>query len=156
MAESAHKLTFPHELGRGSANLSRGDLRAVQEYVVDSFGGADGSRYDHLLYGTIGSCTDFDASGSDVGEHERPQIGVLSEKACRGHSTSEPGLRNFVDSLVFGRLYRKELSALCVGMKPSVGRAGSNFITQQLECAECKLKTSEGYSSWICLCVCVC
>ena len=91
VAEGAHQLTFPHELGSCSADLSRWDLGAVQEYVVDLFGGADGSRHGHLLHGTIRSCTDFDTGRSDVGEHERPQLGVLGEKACGGHSTSELG-----------------------------------------------------------------
>ena len=89
MADSTHQLTFPHELGRGSADLSRGDLGAVQEYVMNSFGGADGSRHGHLLHATIRSGADFDTGRSDVGQHERPELRELGEKACSGHSTSD-------------------------------------------------------------------
>ena len=85
VAEGAHKLTFPHELGRGSADLGRGDLGAVQEDVVDLLCGADGSRHGYLLHAAIGSGADSDASESHVREDERPQLRILGEKAFRGH-----------------------------------------------------------------------
>ena len=62
VAEGAHQLTFPHELGRGSSNLGRGDLGAIQKDVVDLFGGADGSRHGRLLHAAVGSGADSDTS----------------------------------------------------------------------------------------------
>ena len=67
VAESTHKLTLPHKLGCGSANLCRGDLRAVHEDVVDLFSSADGSRHCHFLHATVGSRSDSDASQPNVG-----------------------------------------------------------------------------------------
>ena len=71
VAEGAHQLTFPHELGGRLADLGRRDLGAVQEHFVDLFGGADGSRHGHLLHAAVGSCADSDTSEPYVGEQER-------------------------------------------------------------------------------------
>ena len=85
VAEGAHQLTFPHELGCGSADSAARDLSRVMEEVVDLFGCADGSRYGHLLHGAIGSGADFVSDLSYVGEHERSQLRIFRKKALGGH-----------------------------------------------------------------------
>ena len=70
VAEGAHKLTFPHELGRS--------LGFSQKWV-DGFGGG-AHRNDHLLHFAVGSATDIGASELDVGENERPQPWMIAEK----------------------------------------------------------------------------
>ena len=70
VAESAHQLTFPYELGRGFSFTQNG---------VDGFG-CGVNTYDHLLNFTVGSTADFSASELDVGESERPQSRMIAKE----------------------------------------------------------------------------
>ena len=53
---------------------------------MDLLGGADGSRHGHLLHAAVGSGADSDAGGSQVGEHERPQLRILAKEVFGCHS----------------------------------------------------------------------
>ena len=79
VAEGAHQLTFPHELGRRFLDGCGRDLGQVLEEFVYLFSGADGSRYGHLLHAAVGSGTDSSASEPHVGEQERPQLRVAKK-----------------------------------------------------------------------------
>ena len=80
VAEGAHQLTFPHELGRRFLDGGGRDLGRVLQEVMYPFSGADGSRYGHLLHAAVGSGTDSSASEPHVGEQERPQLRVVTKK----------------------------------------------------------------------------
>ena len=83
VAEGAHQLAFTHELGHCLGNLVVAP-RAVDllQKGVDGFsGGADG--YGHLVDSAVGSTAYSSASELHVGEHERPQLRVGSEKSFR-------------------------------------------------------------------------
>ena len=83
VAEGAHQLAFPHELGRGLADCCDRDLGCIQEEIVDLFGGADGSRHSHLLHAAVGSCADCGTSEPYVGEQERLQLWIVAKKASQ-------------------------------------------------------------------------
>ena len=79
VAEGAHQLTFPHELGDGFGQFcSRCSIPFLQE-GVDGFS-CGAHRKDHLLYFAVGSATDSGTSELDVGENERPQPRMIAEK----------------------------------------------------------------------------
>ena len=86
MAEGAHQLTFPHELGRCSADSGGRDLSRVVEEVVDLFG--------QMAPGTATSSTLPKAPApiliptSYVGEHERSQLRIFGKKALGGPQLS--------------------------------------------------------------------
>ena len=73
VAESAHQLTFPYELGRGFSFTQNGV-----------------NRYDHLLHFTVGSTANFSASELDVGENERPQPGMIAKEVFSHDSARSP------------------------------------------------------------------
>ena len=79
VAEGAHKLTFPHELGDGFGQFcSRCPIPFLQEGVDGFSGGAH--RNDNLFHFAVGPATDFDASELDVGENKRSQAWMIAEK----------------------------------------------------------------------------
>ena len=78
VAEGAHKLTFPHKLGRSLGFSQKG---------VDGFGGG-AHRNDHLLHFAVGPPADFGASELDVGENERSQPRMITEKLLFSHESS--------------------------------------------------------------------
>ena len=81
MAEGAHQLTFPHKLGRQFVDFFTRNFGAVLEDIVDLFN--DGTyRYRHLLYAAVSSSADSSASEPHVGERERSQHRVVTEKTC--------------------------------------------------------------------------
>ena len=58
MSKGAHQLALTHETGGGFFDIGGRD-RVIAEKIVDGFGGADGSSYDHLLHISVGSGADF-------------------------------------------------------------------------------------------------
>ena len=85
VAEGAHQLTFPHKLGRRLVDFVIRNLGAVLKDVVDLFN-CGAYRYRHLLHAAVGSSADSSASEPHVGEHERPQLRVVTKKICCHYS----------------------------------------------------------------------
>ena len=75
VAYGAHQLALSHELGHGLGQLVRPSLQDG----VDGFGrGFHGKG--HLLHLAIGPFANGSANELDVGENERPQLGMVAEK----------------------------------------------------------------------------
>ena len=75
VAYGAHQLALSHELGRGLGQL----IRPSMQDGVDCFGGGFHGK-DHLLHLAIGAAANGSTSELDVGENERPQLGMVAEK----------------------------------------------------------------------------
>ena len=75
VAYGAHQLALSHELGRGLGQLARPSLQDG----VDGFGGGFHGK-GHLLHLAIGPAANGSTSELDVGENERPQLGMVAEK----------------------------------------------------------------------------
>ena len=75
VACGAHQLALSHELGRGLGQL----IRPSMQDGVDCFGGGFHGK-DHLLHLAIGPAANGSTSELDVGENERPQLGMVAEK----------------------------------------------------------------------------
>ena len=78
VAEGAHQLTFPHELGYGLGKLVADFVSPLQK-VVDGFSGRR-HGYGHLLHDAVGPSANSNASTPHVGEQERPQLRVVTKK----------------------------------------------------------------------------
>ena len=79
VAYGAHQLALSHELGHGLGQLVR---RAVVSFLQDGeecFGGGSHGK-GHLFNPTVRPTSDSGASELDVGENERPQLGMVAEK----------------------------------------------------------------------------
>ena len=68
----AHQLALSHELGRRLGQPSLQDC-------VDGFGGGSHGK-GHLVHLAIGPFANGSASELDIGENERPQFGMVTEK----------------------------------------------------------------------------
>ena len=75
VAYGAHQLALSHELGRGLGQL----VRPSMQDGVDCFGGGFHGK-DHLLHLAISPAANCSTSELDVGENERPQLGMVAEK----------------------------------------------------------------------------
>ena len=75
VAYGAHQLALSHELGHGLGQLVRPSLQDG----VDCFGGGFHGK-GHLLHLAIGPAANGSTSELDVGENERPQLGMVAEK----------------------------------------------------------------------------
>ena len=78
VAEGAHKLTFPHELGRGLRQFGGRCIPFYQE-GVDCFR-CGAHRNDHFFHFPVGSAADSGASQLDFGENEGSQPWMTAEK----------------------------------------------------------------------------
>ena len=128
VAEGAHKLTFPHELGR-SLGFSQKN--------VDGFGGG-AHRNDNLLHFAIGPAADFGASELDVGENERPQPWMIAEKlfshfflGCLIKSPTQnflPRARTHVREsvIIFGACVRESATPIFRVLCKPTGRHGAS------------------------------
>ena len=85
VAEGAHQLALPHELARRLLDALTRHLSRVQEEVVDFLCGAHCSRNSYLLYAAIRASPNCRARGSGVGEKERAEVGMISEKSPSCH-----------------------------------------------------------------------
>ena len=74
VAYGAHQLALSHELGRGLGQL----VRPSMQDGVDCFGGGFHGK-GHLLHLAIGPAANGSTSELDVGENERPQLGMVAE-----------------------------------------------------------------------------
>ena len=75
VAYGAHQLALSHELGRGLGQL----VRPSMQDGVDCFGGGFHGK-GHVLHLAISPAANGSTSELDVGENERPQLGMVAEK----------------------------------------------------------------------------
>ena len=75
VAEGAHQLTFPHELGYGLGKLAA-DFVSLLQNVVDGFSGRR-HGYGHLLHDAVGPATNSNVSKPHVG-----RAGTASAQDC--------------------------------------------------------------------------
>ena len=79
VAYGAHQLALSHELGRGLGQLVRRAVVSFLQEGEECFGGGSHGK-GHLFDPTVRPTSDSGASELDVGENERPQLGMVAEK----------------------------------------------------------------------------
>ena len=131
VAYGAHQLALSHELGRGLGQL----VRPSMQDGVDCFGGGFHGK-GHLLHLAISPAANGSTSELDVGENERPQLGMVAEKIFRHQ---EKGV-----ACITGCAYAVQISKACF-FNPRRACARVSVVNPRRACARI---------TWVCLSVC--